>query len=116
MNRSKQDFVNKKEQFWGPHIKKWKSSGITQAKYCEKNNLILRRFNYWKCKIDKKPVKSIELVQVETASVNIPKISIPDQPNIRLKLKITNIFEIEVADDFSQNTLRKVISVLGEYI
>ena len=116
MNRSKPTLVTKKEQFWIPHIKRWKSSGVSQAKYCEINNLILRRFNYWKCKTEKKPAKSIELVQVETASVNIPTISTHDQASARLKLKIKNIFEIEIAEGFSQNTLRNVISVLGEYI
>ena len=116
MNRSKPGDVKNKEQFWAPHIREWKSSGLSQAKYCKKNNLILRRFNYWKCKIDKNPEKSIELVQVKSASVKIPTIPTHDQANTQLKLKIKNVFEIEIADGFSQNTLRQVISVLGEYI
>lgn len=58
MNRSKPGTVNKKEQFWTPHIKKWQSSGISQAKYCINNNLTLRMFSYWKNKICKKPEKS----------------------------------------------------------
>ena len=116
MNRSKSDKINKKEKFWKPHIKKWKSSGLSQDAYCKKNNLTLRRFSYWKCKIDKKPAKPIELVQVETASVNIHAIPALDQASGLLKLKFKGAFEIEIADGFSQKTLREVITVLGEYI
>jgi hypothetical protein len=83
MNRSKQDLVNKKEHFWEHHINKWKFSGISQAKYFEKNNLNVKKVQYLKCKTDKKSAKSIELVQVETESVNISKISITDQSYTR---------------------------------
>jgi len=116
MNRSESNTVNKKEKFWIPHIKKWKTSGLSQNKYCKKNNLTLRRFSYWKSKIDKKSAKPIELVQVETTLVKHPAIPALDQASGLLKLKIKGIFEIEISDGFSQKTLGEVITVLGEYI
>ena len=115
MNRSKPDTVNNKEQFWVPHIKKWQSSEISQTQYCIKNNLTLRMFSYWKKKICKKPAKSIELVQVKTTSFNIPTNSAIDTVIVPLKLKINNIFEIEISEGFSQKTLHQIIGVLGEY-
>ena len=43
-----------KRTFWSKHIKQWNKSGLTQASYCEQENLKPHQFFYWKVKFGAK--------------------------------------------------------------
>ncbi len=64
MSKSKPGKSSRKDKFWMFHIKNWEASGLSQAKYCKRNNLALSTFSYRKSKINKKPETSVELVQI----------------------------------------------------
>lgn len=36
--------------FWEQHLRKWKSSGLTQAEYCRQHEPSSKTFLYWKRK------------------------------------------------------------------
>ena len=118
MNSSKPGKLNRKDQFWMYHINNWETSGLSQAKYCKRNNLALSTFSYRRSKINKKPETSVELVQIKSTPVHIPVSPQPtqNQAGVPLKLKIRNTIEIEVADGFSPYTLKHVMGVLGDYL
>lgn len=39
---------DEKRQFWSKHIKDWRTSGQTQAAYCQQNGLRPNQLTYWK--------------------------------------------------------------------
>lgn len=45
----------KKAKYWEEKVNEYKKRGsrISQSKWCKENNLSLRRFNYWYCKLKK---------------------------------------------------------------
>ena len=43
-----------KQQDWATIIENWLSSGLTQADYCQRNNIKLKEFSNWKYRLDKK--------------------------------------------------------------
>jgi len=106
-DRSKKE-NEKRCQFWRYHINGWSMSGITQTAYCLKNNLKSNRLTYWKNKFKRQNLP-VEFVQV-------PQGKIADEPSIKakevLRLNIDSGFQIEIPDDFSQNTLTQVLEVL----
>lgn len=42
------------QNYWSKHINAWKASGLTQAAYCEQQNLNLNQLIYQKSKLDGK--------------------------------------------------------------
>ena len=39
--------------YWQQHINQWKSSGQSQAKFCQTNDLLYHRFVYWRRKFER---------------------------------------------------------------
>jgi len=37
--------------YWHRHMAGWKSSGVSQAKFCKNNNLVYHQFLYWRHKL-----------------------------------------------------------------
>ena len=37
--------------FWNSHVGHWQASGLTQAAYCQQNELVAHQFGYWKRKL-----------------------------------------------------------------
>ena len=46
--------------YWQQHIDQWKSSGQSQAKFCQTNELSYHRFVYWRRKFERGPGGSKE--------------------------------------------------------
>ena len=90
-------------KFWGSHINRWASSGMSQAAYCRQKNLIRHRFSYWKRKLGKKnfPVQFVRIA-TEPEAIHSPG----------LKLNISPDFQIEIPDGFSRETLEQVLAAL----
>jgi len=98
-----------KEAHWIKHIESWKGSGLSQIDYCRENNLSRHRFTYWKLKNNKKanPVKFIPLISKPT----VPSLHSSMEP---LKVHVGDRYLIEVGEDFSDETLRRLINTLAD--
>jgi len=99
-----------KELFWSKHIKLWEESGLRQADYCRQKDLSRTQFTYWKCKLAKKtgPVTFVPVPEKALRS------QIPDSKQGSLKLNINNIYQIEICEGFSPDTLSTLIRTLGK--
>jgi hypothetical protein len=98
-------------QFYQKHLANWRGTGLSQAEYCRRNGLIRHRFGYWKKKL------FTEERQVEFAvfPVNLSEHSVPciqDRVSSPLRLMVNSRFSLEIPDQFSQDTLTKVLQVL----
>lgn len=103
---------------WESRIEGWKLSGLSQAKYCEVNNLSIKSFQYWRRQL--KNMQTSEAVQ-ENSDVRIVEIKpekhfqkeqlnvFPDL--VQIKFSFRN-FQVELKNNFSEEALRRLIKVL----
>ena len=59
------------EEYWTDHVETWKASGLTQADYCDQNNIKLNQLVYQKSKRDGKRQPSISTAPSGFATVAI---------------------------------------------
>lgn len=100
-------------QFYQKHLTNWKGTGLSQAEYCRRNGLLRHRFGYWKRKL----FKEEEQVEFAVLPVNLSEQSVPfirDNVFSTLRLMVDARFSLEIPDQFSQDTLTKVLQVLKE--
>ena len=105
-DKTREDGNREKKEFWASHIESWKESGLKQIDYCRQNDLSRHRFTYWKCKLDKKK-EPLTFVPI-TGKALRPQIN-----QASLKLNIGSIYQIEVSDGFSSETLSSLVRTLG---
>ena len=103
---------------WESRIEGWKLSDLSQAKYCEVNNLSIKSFQYWRRQLknmqtsepakDNSYVKIVEIKpekQIQMEQLNIfPEL-------VQIKFSFRN-FQIELKNNFSEEALRRLIKVL----
>jgi len=95
-----------KRKLWEEHLRRWKSSGLSQAGYCSKYGLSLPSFGYWRRNLmsSKAAVSLIEL----PISMSSPVFPFP-RP---IQLRVNEKFRIEIERGFDSETLRRLIEVL----
>ena len=98
-------------QFYQKHLTNWKGTALSQAEYCRRNSLVRHRFAYWKRKLFKEEgqIKFAEL-PVSLSEQSVPFIR--DNVFSTLRLMVDSRFSLEIPDQFSQDTLTKVLQVL----
>jgi len=104
-----------KERFWQVHVSAWEGSGMSQAEYCRRKGIDVRRFNYWKRKLLKSHSTPAGLslipVRIRPSSSHVVSGSYGFSPAVRVVLG--SGVTIEVGDGFRSETLEKVVKVLG---
>ncbi len=96
-------------QLWQYHLDAWALTGLSQAEYCRQNDLKVNRFTYWKHRLHKgnSPVEFVQIHERSTDPLFVPDDRKP------LRLTVASRFTIEITDNFSENTLEKLLLVLG---
>lgn len=94
-------------EFWARHIQKCSESGLTQKEYCLRNGIGPKSMVYWKSKL-KKETSGVSFVQLP-----VPVISNRAKPTA-LKLVYGDKYRIEVGDDFSTDTLKRLIHTIED--
>ena len=98
-----------KSDFWQHHIVQCRQSGISQQHYCQRNNLALSTFGYWKRKISRKPDDKIHFYPLVLPDDSVRSTT----GGLTLQLKDER-FRIEIAESFSPATLKKLITTLEQ--
>ena len=88
--------LNKKT--WQAHFKAWSQSGLSGKEYCRQYHLSYHAFVYWKKKLNKLPVKTVELVPV-------PSLIQAAEPGSVLKVEVGGRFKVEIPERFLPETL-----------
>lgn len=97
--------LRQKRKIWLAQVKAWKKSGLSQAEYCRRQGLDVRRLRYWAGKQQVAPNQPLALVEV-----SMPKISVGSSH--ALKLVVDSRHQVEIADNFSPLALEQVLLVL----
>jgi hypothetical protein len=81
-----------KRRFWFKHIRRWQKADITQLQYCDKHNLSLAAFRWWRSRFlkDSDPEKPHKSDTVEV-SPHFAEVSLP----IKTEPKVT-VYDYEI--------------------
>lgn len=102
MEKTYKEKNEERSRFWKTHIEQWSNSDLSQVEYCRQNDLIPHRFTYWKAKFSRRHLP-VEFVQLPDP---VPVFS------SGLKLNFGSGMQIEIPDNFSSDTLERVLSTL----
>lgn len=100
---------DRRRQFEG-HIRRWRSSGLTQAEYCRRNDLKCSAFHYWRRRLATSAA-AVTLVQVP---VGLNRNGSGYQPCQELTLILGNRYKVEIGDNFNPSTLARLVDTLGQ--
>ena len=101
---------DQKLEFWKHHIDQCHQSGLSQRHYCQANNLALSTLGYWKRKLSREPEAPIQFYPLVLPDDS--RTSLHAGLTLRLKEKR---FGIEIAENFSSSTLKKLITTLEQF-
>jgi len=91
------------------HMRRWRSSGLTQAEYCRRNELKWSTFNYWRKRLAASAT-TVSLVQVPVGFDNDG--SGPSGQGLTLFLG--DRYKVEIGDNFNPSTLVRLVDTLGQ--
>ena len=98
-----------KQIFWQQHIENWKSSGLSQANYCQKHQINLHTFTSWRSKLKKECVSSI-LLPVSVAYETYEPVSFSSG----ISFVVQDHYRINLDIEFNSDTLLKLINILEQ--
>ncbi|XJZ27107.1 IS66 family insertion sequence element accessory protein TnpA [Bacillota bacterium Lsc_1132] len=92
---------------WEQRIASYRASGLTQAKWCEANNLVLHQLKYWLKRIEDPALKSV-------STLSFAPVVIENQTTRQddiLQVKVGDV-SIEVKPGFNHSLLSDVVRTL----
>jgi len=96
-----------RKNYWKQHLSAFKKSGLTQRKYCMQYDLGYWSFSMWKRRFEKAE-NGTGLHEVKTDIFkNISQ-------NEKIEIIINNSIRIAVPENFSEETLKRLIAAFGE--
>jgi len=96
-----------KQDFWQDQIEQWERSGLSQAVYCQRHELKLATFGYWRRKLKEPSQGKLRLVPLTEGTAVAEKGKGPSV--IRLCSKELTV---EVTEEIHPLTLRRLIEML----
>ena len=108
-----QEDQRRREQHWQTHISAQKKSGLSRSAYCKQHNLSYHAATYWSRKFSQPEQNQTNLVPVRFSS-NI-EINPARRSGSDLKIILPNRIAIEVGDEFSPATLKKLLAALERH-
>ena len=109
LQASDQTRQGRRRQFEG-HVRRWRSSGLSQAEYCRRNDLKWSTFHYWRKRLATSSA-AVTLVQVP---MGFNSNRSDCQPCQELTLVLGDRYKVEVGDNFNPSTLARLVNTLGQ--
>ncbi len=97
-----------KAQYWEGHIQAWQGTGLSQAAYCRKNDLVRHRFWYWLKRIDSLPPKGVSFVPVALPPDRI------DRAPRTVSVITPNGYRIELGSSFDPNLVGQLMHTIRD--
>ena len=97
-----------RRRYWEEKYLLWKESGLSQTAFCKQEDLNVHTFRYWLAKFETlKKYNSNHFLPVQVKEEE------EKSSSSALNLVVGELFRIEVADDFKEDTLRRLLSALS---
>ena len=105
-----------KHRYWGAQLRAWHRSGLTQAEFCRRQGIGLRRFGSWKRRLEggrpgREPQARFVAVAIrpEPEGRTAPAVAGP----AALTVVAGSGYRVEVGDGFAPDTLARLLTTLG---
>ena len=109
---TRENQTDSKAAFWRRHIENCISSPLTQAQYCRKHSLALATFGYWKRRLNMTRQETARFYPLTVQPVSPAK---PGSSSAGISLHLDDErFRIDLLEDFSAPTLKKLIQTLEQ--
>jgi len=95
--------------FWKSHSESWKTSGVSQSKYCEQEGINYASFVYQHGKLNQRP-KGNRLHFIE-AKRDIPALN---NQTAGLQLLLPNGIKIGVSNEVNIDLLKSILTLVGD--
>lgn len=104
---------------WAEHLARWREGGETASRYCQEHGLKLGSLRYWSGRIRRESAKALNdafegaprFAKVRGQDSGEQEVALARTTSTPLRLRVGGV-EIEVAEGFDAQTLRRVIGVL----
>jgi len=93
------------KKFWTEHVDSWQQTDLTQAAYCQKHDLLVHRFGYWKRKLIE-PEKHLPEVQ------GFVHVNAMPSYHSSLSIELPNQFRIEGIDSDNLFLVKQLAELL----
>jgi hypothetical protein len=91
-------------EFWERHVRERETSGLSQSRYCQVNDLGIKSFQYWKRKL---------ATRAPNCLVELP-ISLVARQCPTLHLQVGSRYRIAIETGFDPETLRCLLGIIEE--
>lgn len=107
MNKSQRGNKRRSREEWLLHVEQWRTSGLPQSEYCNRNNLNPCSFSAWKVKFDEDAA--------DFAFVEINKTSLMDTYNSGNNIELTlGKISLCFSETIDPARLRDIVMALSE--
>jgi hypothetical protein len=100
-----------KREYWHNHIDNWLSSGLSQTKYCEQENISFASFSWWRTKGLKGKTKAKKLYFVP-AVIKEPETAVSNL-HINIELIFPNQTKLVLPSNLPVTNLVSIVKSLG---
>jgi hypothetical protein len=102
------------QAYWSEQNTLWKSSGLSQQKFCEQQGLVYKQFVYWRGRLNRNNAKSAEpkLLKVSTTPACPPSQAIAETASCLEVLLPTGI-KLYIKSDADISKATMLIQLLG---
>ncbi len=111
MSESQESSRSIKREHWRKHIDNWQSSGISQTKYCEQENISFASFSWWRTKGLKGKTKSKKISFVP-AVIKEPETAV-SKLHINIELIFPNQIKLVLPSNLPVTNLVSIVKSLG---
>ena len=97
--------VTTKREQWRAHLAAWRSSGLSQTKFCHQHGLTYSTFLYWRSRLkeaplDREPISFVPVTVTKSLCV------------VGLTIELDGGVRLQVTEDIDLQWLRRVVQVL----
>ncbi len=106
-----------RDRFWQAHLSAWQRSGLTQKEYCRRQGLAAWSFSTWKRRLTGKDEQRSAggFVPVVTRRMPYEMVdAVSEVGRSPLTLVVADRYRIEIGENFSGETLRRLLALLGD--
>ncbi len=110
--------LNLKRRFWFKHIRRWQQADITQLQYCDKHNLSLAAFRWWRSRFlkdgDQQEPHVSDPVKVTRhfAEVTLPSKTEPEVPAFDYEIVLPNQIQLRLRHNCDPQVVSTLLSAL----
>ncbi len=101
---------SERQKYWSDNISQYHASGLSQKEFCRRHNISYWSFNTWKRRLENK----VEKNQLQEVPSEVVK-KLPSQKN-NFEIQFNETIRISVPDNFSEETLKRILQVVGAQI